>query len=156
MPPQRHARVPRALRPGEPIPDGPLADLEDGVFIEVVSRDVRRKLDPGRRAELRSDALRERWLGALDRLLSDVVEQIGIDPRMSAERRRKIERFRTELERRRQEALGAAVPERTAPGGNLRRRVVDLEQAIREHRDHECTDACDEACPADDRLWALV
>lgn len=35
-------------------------------------------------------------------------------------------------------------------------RVKELEDAIRSHRDHECSDECEDRCWGDDLLWKLV
>lgn len=170
MSPQRNARIPRALRPGEPIPPGSLAELSDAVLIEVVSRDVRRGLDPVRRAELRTPELKGRWLDALTRLVADVDEQLIVSPSMPTDRRRKIERFRQELGRRTAEALGetpelvtTSYDERPSRNGRtnsdgrrFEQRVSELERVIRAHRDHECDDDCDDDCPADEKLWASI
>ena len=166
---RRTARIPRVLQPGEPIPDIPLIDMDLHLLCEVVSRDVRNNLPNDLRAELRSDQMRDRWVEALDLLVADVDEQLLVEKGKDDAWRHKIGRFREELERRRDEALGnedlpirpvrTTTTKTTSKSGAsnvTRNRVTQLEAAIAAHRDHECDDDCDDGCPADEQLWALI
>lgn len=173
------SNVPRALRRHDPIPSGDLAGFDDPVFIEVVSRDVRRALDADRAAELRAAPLRDRWVAALELLLGDVEAQIAAGTG-SEQWRSKARGFRRALQRCLAEATGS--PDSTGPAAaasahprssprarpslvrdrstetasTLERRVRELEGLIAAHRDHGCCDACDDSCPADEELWAAI
>jgi hypothetical protein len=85
-----------------------LLDMEDSVFLEVVSEDTRGYRNPARSAALRDRALLGRWRKALSASLHDIDQQFKMRNEEGAkdkEWKRRIMSYKTGVEGRRRECL---------------------------------------------------